>query len=424
MKGGAPNGGRWILGVLALLLFGSLTLLYLDQRLDALPYESCENPVWSPDGRQIAWQRLLLRDGAPGLTLQSREVWTMDAAGGGARRVGSFGSDTDYLEILGFTRDNSRVVVDQGKPDHDALWLLGHGTPQMWPVGFLSGQILGMQDDRVCFARRADDGEASVGATLVRYDAMQLLDLSGRELASIPLRRTWMGRQFVFKSASSLSPDGRYLVYSAADTPITSSWFTLCDLQQKQVRSLQTRGDAFWWSQDSTQVALQRGSDVFLHDLDSGQERLLGVPYRPQQGVTHGAVPTGWSQLTPSLYPQPSFGPGNRQVCIGFMDSLYLLDLQGGSRHCLFRNRDFAGGYSVENWPNSWNPVRNRILMTVQTSRHGLFSVCELDPVRERMVRLTTVGARTVWEAMPVHHVLRTLAFYYHLLKDTPPPDE
>ncbi len=129
---------------------------------------------------------------------------------------------------------------------------------------------------------------------------------------------------------SSWSPTNSQLAYSDSSKPLAAIW--LFDIKSGQKKYL-TTGDGPAWAPDGKLIAFQRDDDIWVHDVSTGEERIL------IDDPVLALWPT-WSPDGKSLLFQ-SFRDGNGEV--------YRLNLDTGELKNLTNNPDWDGA-------PSWRP--------------------------------------------------------------------
>ena len=363
---------------------------------DSAPHYTFENPVWSPDGQSIAFQRVELLNGslAPPYPPRSIEVWVMKDDGSGKRRLKDFPFNkkfSEYVEILGWTDDGSGILVSHTKRDvnnvpgldfelrqSNGLWVIpvsGNRSPFLWDKGYIRGRIIGSHGGTIGVMEKVTFVSAGEG---VYWEGLSIRSLNGKTLRSFPGVKLHTGYTPMYYNDSSFSHDGKLIAWtvdsSDADVVIQgvgSSYKKIIPPIKKKDSSNITEiisVSGFSWARTSCSLLLYRYTGLGLFDLSSGREKALqGVP--PGAGV--------------------SLSPDDRSLCFSIDGRLSIYDIKSGTSKKLFENQKSHEKEAVMLWPLCWrkNPPE-RILACVQVDSYaqsedstpGQYVICSLSP--------------------------------------------
>ena len=164
-------------------------------------------PVWSPDGRQIAFLRVFA---------DSRlEIWVMDSQGQQERKVGDAGNVVTGEHQLAWTKDSNAVIASMRIPAED--------PPALFLISIRTGERSRLTSPDV---RSGGDSNPSVSPDGFRL-AFARTTATSRDIFVVPLSREFAAggapvritESTLLVGAIAWSPDGRALVFAGAPGP-------------------------------------------------------------------------------------------------------------------------------------------------------------------------------------------------------------
>ncbi|MHC4599867.1 MAG: hypothetical protein ACYS47_12750, partial [Planctomycetota bacterium] len=249
-----------------------------------------EDPGWSPDGRTLVFQ---LRG----------DIWTMDAAGGKARRLTS-GSPRDGWPK--YSRDGKRIAFYSDRSGNKDLWIMdargrnlqqvtfhkkddfyhgwhpsGHmlvfcsersGNKDIWTVDLRTGERKQLTKD----AKNDDDPVYSPDGKWIAFDSgrtgqqnVYLMSASGRNL-----KRLTSG---TFDQVPTWSPDGKFIAFERNEKDAAT---TICVVSRDggPTQQIVASGSGPRWSPKGDLIAFQvrsrRGG--MIHTVDAPKRLVTG----------------------------------------------------------------------------------------------------------------------------------------------------
>ena len=268
-----------------------------------------ERPQWSPDGRQLSYNRWQL--------FGAGNLWIVDAVSGEARQATRFHGSGDGIGSHAWLPDSRRIVVSyqqswEGVAQYGTLGVLDTTTGELerLTIGVRQGlESLSASADgsrlvaTVAEARSevwkvpltADPAAASRGAarlvdstygaswTFVSRDGRTLLFSGrGRDLWMMPLDRpakptpiTALGQRGAFHS--SLSPDGSHVAFVSSGGGTASIWVQHVDGSGLRQLTLDDT-PASWpvWTPDGQWIVFSRGAAMWRARSQGGEPERIG----------------------------------------------------------------------------------------------------------------------------------------------------
>lgn len=365
-----------------------------------------ENPVWSPDGKSIAYQRVDLIEGsmmAP-FVPQDFEVWVMREDGSEKRRLCVFPWDKkfgEFVEILGWTDDGGSILVSHLKREADnvpgldfelkqvnGLWIVpvsGDKKPFLWAKGYFRGRIIGSHGSAVATMDEVSFVSAGEG---VYWKGLTLRSVDGRSLRTFPGVKLHTGYTPLFFNNSPISPDGALIAWTVDSDKADVVVQGLRDGYKKIIPPIRKKVEAnvievittdkFEWACGSKALLLHRYTGLGLFGLQSGRERAVpGVSPGPGTSI--------------------SFSPDDRRLCFCRDNQVYSCPVAGGVRK-IFENQKLRGEGAVMLWPFCWRKASpERILVCVQMGSFaqserltlGQYVICTISPDGKEVQYLT-----------------------------------
>jgi Tol biopolymer transport system component/DNA-binding winged helix-turn-helix (wHTH) protein len=232
------------------------------------------NPRFSPDGRTVAFTRLLTRGSA-------FEIYLVAVAGGEPIRL-TF--DKAGIRGLTWTPDGAYIIFSSER--------LG-GTPRLWKIRSSGGEpeplAIGQEDAALPAlshdGRRLTYTHSSVDINIWRYDASKATARSEPPTRLIASTDRNQGPQF--------SPDGRRIAFASTRSGSYEIW--VCDSDGSnlvQVTSLGSPSEAGTprWSPDGREIAFdfepEGHGDIYVVKVEGGQ------PHRLTTGISNNEIPS------------------------------------------------------------------------------------------------------------------------------------
>jgi Tol biopolymer transport system component len=288
------------------------------------------DPVWSPDGRRIAFDRL---DRAG-----KRHVYVMDADGSNVRAIMpsveaseprwslagdrlAFASFNGGLFVASDRGDGRRLASDasgspEWSPDGRSLVYpgnLGSGDFALKVINVADGQSLTIYNDLVWAASWSPDGEKiAFSATDPNSDTtaevLRVVDRDGTHLRTLAHD---VISAILSHAAPQWSPDGKRLLYATDDDPSEIATVNVADGTVSRLTGGQSSSSyAPAWAAEGKQIVYVRerssleelGTDVWLMKADGTAERELTNAF-DQDGGSNEAPE--WSVGVSSAAPTP-----------------------------------------------------------------------------------------------------------------------
>jgi Tol biopolymer transport system component/DNA-binding winged helix-turn-helix (wHTH) protein len=233
-----------------------------------------QNPVFSPDGKSIAFMRII-GEGAP-------DVYTVAVSGGFVRQL-----TFDKAAVFGFTwsADGKKIIFSSHRDGGQSLWAVpvAGGEPERLPVGGAAATdpAISRKGDRLAYTQGTI--HSNLWSIALSKDGSNVIESPGQFLVSA-----------AYNSGPQFSPDGKRLAFVSRRSGYNEIW--TCDAancsEPQQLTFLKVVSGMPRWSPD--------GKQIVFDSRPTGHSRVMmisaegGSPIPITDGKTEDKIPS-WS---------------------------------------------------------------------------------------------------------------------------------